>query len=78
MRTVTKQGHSDWDDLIGKTFEFLFYPGWEDPEWLRITLDEVYLTGDEFCTPVYYLMDRDGSGYMQYESTVVEVNLDAR
>lgn len=75
MRTVTKRGHADWDDLIGKTFEFLFYPGWGDPEWLRITLEEVYLTENEFDTPIYYLMDKEGSGYMQYESTVVEVNL---
>lgn len=74
-RTLTKQGHADWDDLIGKTFEFLFYPGWEEPEWLRITLDEIYLTENEFDTPVYYIMDRDGSGYMQYETTVVEVRL---
>lgn len=76
MTTVTKRGHADWDDLIGKTFEFLFYPGWEDPEWLRITLEEVYLTENEFDTLIYYLMDKEGSGYMQYESTVVEVHLD--
>lgn len=73
MRRITKQGHADWSDLIGKTFEFLFYPGWEDPEWLRITLEDVYLTKNEFDTPVYYLMDEDGGGYMQYESTIVEV-----
>lgn len=73
MTRLTKQGHNDWDDLIGKTFEFLFYPGWEEPEWLRITLDQIYLTENEFDTPVYYIMDKDGGGYMQYETTVVEV-----
>jgi len=72
---LTRQGHADWGDLIGKTFEFLFYPGWDEPEWLLITLEEVYLTENEFDTPVYYLMDREGSGYMQYESTIVEVRI---
>lgn len=75
MTRLTKQGHKDWGDLIGKTFEFLFYPGWDDPEWLRITLEDVYLTENEFDTPIYYLIDRDGGGYMQYESTAVEVRL---
>lgn len=73
--TVTKKGHADWDDLIGKTFEFLFSPGWEEPEWMRITLEEIYLTENEFDTPIYYLMDKEGGGYMQYETTVVEVRL---
>lgn len=75
MRTVIKKGHADWDDLIGKTFEFLFYPGWEKPEWIEITLGSAHLTRNEFGTPVYYLMDFEGGGYMQYESTEVEVRL---
>lgn len=70
---TTRQGHDDWEDLIGETFEFLFYPGWEDPEWLRITLDSIHVSENEFGTDVYYLMDRDGGGYMQYDTTVVEV-----
>ena len=75
MRLVTKKGHADWGDLIGKTFEFRFYPGWEDPEWVEITLESVYLTTNEFGTPIYYLLDSEGGGYMQYESTEVEVRL---
>lgn len=73
---LTKRGHGDWGDLIGKTFEFLFYPGWEEPEWLRMTLGEVYLTENEFGTPIYYLMDAEGGGYMQYDAETVEVRLD--
>lgn len=74
--TVTKQGHAAWDDLIGKTFELLWYPGWEDPEWVSITLAGIELTENEFGSPLYYLMDKDGGGYGEYESTVVEVRLD--
>ncbi len=73
---VTKQGHADWDDLIGKPFELLWYPGWEDPEWVPITLAGIELTRNEFGTPIYYLLDEGGGGYMEYESTVVEVRLD--
>lgn len=72
---MQRQGHASWDDLIGTTFEFLFYPGWEEPEWREITLDKVYLTENEFGTPVYYLMDKDGGGYMNYESDTVEVRV---
>jgi len=74
-RTVTRQGHADWDDLIGKSFHSLFYPGWDDPEWIPLTLARIDLTENEFGTPIYYLLDEDGGGYMQFESTVVEVRL---
>lgn len=73
MRTVIKKGPADWGDLIGKTFEFRFYPEWEDPEWVEIALYAVYSTHNEFGTPIYYLLDSEGGGYMQYDSAEVEV-----
>lgn len=71
--TVTKKGHADWGDLVGETFELLFYPGWEPPEWVLITLAEISRTENEFGSPMYYLLEGDGGGYGFWESDNVEV-----
>lgn len=72
-----RQGPDDWEDLIGTTFEILWYPGWEEPEWREVELDHIHLTWDEFGTPMYYLLDDGFGGTGHLYSEIVEVRKSA-
>lgn len=69
MRTVTKRGHADWDDLIGKVITFEWTDGWED----YYPLMEFHHT--EPFDNGYYISDERGGGYFVSEAREIQVTV---
>lgn len=74
MRTVTKKGHADWDDLIGKEISFSWTDGWDDfSPHLEFSHTKVYNEDPRY--PRYYICDEDGGGYSVWENEEVQVTV---
>lgn len=75
MRTVTKRGHADWDDLTGKEISFDWQDGWEDYTWTeRGVLEGTQVYAEDPRYPRYYVL-MDGGGVSFWETDDVEVTV---
>ncbi|USH44512.1 hypothetical protein SEA_CASSITA_57 [Microbacterium phage Cassita] len=75
MRTVTKRGHADWDDLVGKTITFEWSDGWEDYyPLMEFHHTEPVDEGNGFFAG-YYISDELGGGYFVREAREIQVTV---
>lgn len=75
MRTVTKRGHADWDDLVGKEISFDWQDGWGDYPWTeRGVLEGTQVYAEDPRYPRYYVLI-DGGGVSFWETDNVEVTV---
>lgn len=72
-RVVTKRGHSDWDDLIGKEISFEYFDGWEDLSYWGV-LEGIQVYAEDPRYPRYYVLT-DGGGVSYWEDEEVEVTV---
>lgn len=69
--TVTKRGHADWDDLIGKEISFDWYDGYDDfPYWFQGVLEYTRLSEGRY----YIIIDGGGPAVGEYEEVKVTVH----
>ena len=76
MRTVTKKGHADWDDLIGKTISYEWYDGYDDlPYCLEGVFKGTQTYAEDPRYPHYYILtDGGGAGVWEDEEVSVTVH----
>lgn len=59
--TVTKKGHADWADLIGKEISFEWFDGWDDvPYWNEGILEDIQVYAEDPRYPRYYVIQGGG------------------
>lgn len=72
---VTKKGHADWADLIGKEISFEWFDGWDDvPYWNEGILEDIQVYAEDPRYPRYYII-LDGGGVSFWENEEVTVTV---
>lgn len=74
-RTVTKKGHADWGDLVGKEISFEWFDGYEDyPYFIEGVFEGTRYYSEDPRYPKYYILV-DGGGTSVYDHEEVEVTV---
>ena len=74
MKTVTKKGHEDWHDLLGKKISFSWSDGWED-YGIHGTFEGTQPYADDPRYPRYYILINSG-GVSVWEGEEVTVQIE--
>lgn len=74
-RTVTKKGHADWGELVGKEISFSWHDGYEEyPYLIEGVFEKTRPYSSDPRYPMYYICI-DGAGIGVYEHEEVEVTV---
>jgi hypothetical protein len=72
---VTKRGHDDWEDLLGKEISFNWFDGWDDlPYYIQGIFEGTQPYAEDPRYPRYYILV-DGGGTSVWETEKVTVSV---